>query len=42
MNLNFNKLLADLLEGLVFYAYEHLRAIYIVVRYPFRGPRRSP
>jgi hypothetical protein len=24
---------------LVFYAYEHLRAIYIVVRYPFRGPR---
>jgi hypothetical protein len=39
MNLNFNKLLADLLEGLVFYTYEHLRAIYVLVRYPLRGPR---
>jgi hypothetical protein len=39
MNLNLNRLLADLLEGLVFYTYEHLRAIYILVRYPFRGPR---
>jgi hypothetical protein len=39
MNVNLNRLLTDLLEGLVFYAYEHLRAIYILIRYPFRGPR---
>src|SRR5262245_27999035 len=39
MTLNVSKLLNDILEGVVFYTYEHVRAIYLLARFPFRGPR---
>ncbi len=39
MNFNFIKFVNDLIEGLIFAVYEHLRSIWITARYPFRGPR---
>jgi hypothetical protein len=39
MSLNFSALLNELLEGLVFYVYAHVRAMYLVMRFPIRGPR---
>ena len=39
MSLNLAKLLNEILEGIVFYAYAHGRAICILVRHPFRGPK---
>jgi hypothetical protein len=39
MQLNIAKLLNDLLDGVVLYTYSYLRSIWIVARYPIRGPR---
>jgi hypothetical protein len=39
VNFNFPKLLGDIVEGFVFFVYRQLEAIYIVARFPIRGPR---
>jgi hypothetical protein len=39
MYLNFATVLNDLLEGVVFYVYAHLHAMYLIGRFPFRGPQ---